>query len=42
MEEAIQRSGILDYCPAGNTTIVFAAEPEAAALATICEPSRGI
>ncbi|KAI0139600.1 actin-like ATPase domain-containing protein [Hypoxylon sp. NC0597] len=42
MEEAARKSGILDPRPAGRTTLTFAPEPEAAALATICEPGRTI
>lgn len=34
MREAAQESGILDYRPAGETTLDFVSEPEAAALAT--------
>ncbi|KAI1407357.1 actin-like ATPase domain-containing protein [Hypoxylon sp. FL1857] len=42
MEEAARKSGILNSRPAGRTTLTFAPEPEAAALATICEPGRTI
>ncbi|RYP67404.1 hypothetical protein DL770_008631 [Monosporascus sp. CRB-9-2] len=42
MEEAAKKSGILDRRPAGNTSLTFAPEPEAAALSTLCEPGRKI
>ncbi|KAI2620987.1 actin-like ATPase domain-containing protein [Hypomontagnella submonticulosa] len=42
MEEAAKKAGILNPRPAGRTTLAFAPEPEAAALATICEPGRTI
>jgi hypothetical protein len=40
MEEAAKRSGILGRRPAGETTLSFAPEPEAAALSTLSEPGR--
>jgi hypothetical protein len=40
MEEAAKKAGILDDRPAGSTTLAFAPEPEAAALATLCEKGR--
>ncbi|OLN95475.1 Heat shock 70 kDa protein 12B [Colletotrichum chlorophyti] len=40
MEEAARKAGILDKRPAGDTTLTFAPEPEAAALSTLCEPGR--
>ncbi|MCJ1346745.1 hypothetical protein MMC31_004963 [Peltigera leucophlebia] len=42
MEEAARKSGILDPRLAGPTTLTFAPEPEAAALATLCENGRSI
>lgn len=42
MEAAARKSGILAARAAGSTTLAFAPEPEAAALATICEPGRAI
>ncbi|KZL84344.1 hsp70 family chaperone [Colletotrichum incanum] len=42
MEEAARKAGILDSRMAGPTFLSFAPEPEAAALATICEPGRVI
>lgn len=42
MEEAAKKSGILDSRPAGPTTLAFAPEPEAAALASLCENGRSI
>lgn len=44
MEEAARKSGILDNRPAGPTTLAFAPEPEAAALASLYEsrPSMNI
>ncbi|GJC89218.1 HSP70 family chaperone [Colletotrichum tofieldiae] len=42
MEEAARKAGILDSRMAGPTSLSFAPEPEAAALATICEPGRVI
>jgi molecular chaperone DnaK (HSP70) len=40
MEEAAKKSGILRRRPAGETTLSFAPEPEAAALSTLSEPGR--
>jgi hypothetical protein len=40
MEKAAKKSGVLDYRPAGPSTLTFAPEPEAAALSTLCEPGR--
>ena len=40
MEEAARKAGILTTRPAGPTTLAFAPEPEAAALATLCEGGR--
>ena len=40
MEEAARKAGVLTARPAGPTTLVFAPEPEAAALATLCEGGR--
>lgn len=42
MEAAARQSGILDYRAAGPTRLTFAPEPEAAALSTLCEPSRKV
>lgn len=42
MEEAAREAGILDTRPAGPTTFTFAPEPEAAALASICESGRKV
>ncbi|KAJ8113599.1 hypothetical protein ONZ43_g5118 [Nemania bipapillata] len=42
MEDAARKAGILDFRPAGPTTLAFAPEPEAAALATICELRQSI
>lgn len=42
MEEAARRSGILTTRPAGPTTLAFAPEPEAAALASLCDSGRSI
>ncbi|KOC12074.1 hypothetical protein AFLA70_48g004071 [Aspergillus flavus AF70] len=42
MEEAARRAGILQDRPAGPTVLSFAPEPEAAALATLCERERDI
>ncbi len=42
MGEAARKSGILDSRPAGATTLAFAPEPEAAALASICESGRKV
>ena len=40
MEEAARKAGILTTRTAGTTTLAFAPEPEAAALATLCEGGR--
>ena len=40
MEEAATKAGILTARTAGPTTLAFAPEPEAAALATLCEGGR--
>lgn len=40
MYEAVKKAGILDDRDAGDTTLSFAPEPEAAALSTLCEPGR--
>ena len=40
MEEAARKAGILTTRTAGPTTLAFAPEPEAAALATLWERSR--
>ncbi|KAH0433458.1 hsp70 family chaperone [Colletotrichum camelliae] len=40
MEQAARLAGIMDFRPAGQTTLTFAPEPEAAALSTLCEPGR--
>ncbi|KAI9149948.1 Heat shock 70 kDa protein 12B [Paramyrothecium foliicola] len=40
MEAAAKQSGMLDPRPAGQTTLSFVPEPEAAALATLSEPGR--
>lgn len=40
MQEAAKKSGILDYRDAGPTTLDFAPEPEAAALASLSESGR--
>jgi molecular chaperone DnaK (HSP70) len=40
MEEAAMKSSILARRPAGETTLSFAPEPDAAALSTLSEPSR--
>lgn len=42
MEEAARKSGICDTRLAGPTTLAFAPEPEAAALASLCESGRSI
>lgn len=42
MEGAARRSGICDTRRAGPTTLAFALEPEAAALASLCERGRSI
>ena len=42
MKQAAKKAGILKRRPAGATTLIFAPEPEAAALATLCEPGRRI
>ncbi|KEZ45567.1 hypothetical protein SAPIO_CDS1903 [Scedosporium apiospermum] len=40
MKDAARQAGILDYRAGGETELVFAPEPEAAALATLCEKGR--
>jgi hypothetical protein len=40
MERAARNAGILNPRAAGETTLTFAPEPEAAALSTLCEPGR--
>ncbi|KAJ8110317.1 hypothetical protein ONZ43_g5899 [Nemania bipapillata] len=40
MEQAARNAGILNPRPAGETTLIFVPEPEAAALSTLCEPGR--
>ncbi|KAI0883273.1 actin-like ATPase domain-containing protein [Annulohypoxylon maeteangense] len=42
MEEAAKKAGILNERDAGDTTLSFAPEPEAAALSTLCEPGRRV
>ncbi|KAI0112712.1 actin-like ATPase domain-containing protein [Hypoxylon sp. NC0597] len=42
MQEAARKAGILNERDAGETTLSFAPEPEAAALYTLCEPGRRI
>lgn len=42
MESAAKKAGILDRRTAGDTTLTFAPEPEAAALSTLCEPGRKV
>ncbi|KAI1758900.1 actin-like ATPase domain-containing protein [Hypoxylon sp. FL1150] len=42
MHNAARKAGILDERDAGDTTLSFAPEPEAAALATLCEPGRNV
>lgn len=42
MEAAARKAGMLDTRPAGPTTLAFAPEPEAAALASICESGRKV
>lgn len=42
MKKAALQAGILTPREAGPTTLSFAPEPEAAALATLCEPGRSI
>ncbi|MCJ1345236.1 hypothetical protein MMC31_003442 [Peltigera leucophlebia] len=42
MEKAARKSGIRDPRLAGPTTLTFAPEPEAAALASLCESGRSI
>lgn len=42
MQEAARKSGMCDTRPAGPTTLAFAPEPEAAALASLCESGRSI
>ncbi|KAI5864716.1 hypothetical protein GGS23DRAFT_561506 [Durotheca rogersii] len=40
MQEAAEKAGLLNTRDAGPTTLAFAPEPEAAALATLCEPGQ--
>ncbi|KAL4967817.1 uncharacterized protein BDV14DRAFT_197457 [Aspergillus stella-maris] len=40
MEEAARQAGLLSSRPAGETTLSFVLEPEAAALSTLCEPGH--
>ncbi|KAL2857180.1 hypothetical protein BJY01DRAFT_159458 [Aspergillus pseudoustus] len=42
MEEAARMAGILEYREIGPTSLTFAPEPEAAALATLCEHGKDI
>lgn len=42
MQEAARKSGMLKMRPAGPTSLAFAPEPEAAALASLCESGRSI
>ncbi|OTA67942.1 actin-like ATPase domain-containing protein [Hypoxylon sp. EC38] len=42
MQEAVFRAGILSQRDAGDTTLSFVPEPEAAALYTLCEPGRQV
>jgi molecular chaperone DnaK (HSP70) len=42
MKVAAEKAGILDGRRAGPTTLDFAPEPEAAALATLAEPGRSV
>ncbi|KUI58335.1 hypothetical protein VP1G_05585 [Cytospora mali] len=42
MEDAAKKAGILDWRPAGKTSLSFAPEPEAAALATLTEQGGGV
>ncbi|KAI1135666.1 hypothetical protein F5Y05DRAFT_416006 [Hypoxylon sp. FL0543] len=42
MQEAVKKAGILNERDAGETTLSFAPEPEAAAFYTLCEPGRRI
>ncbi|KAK0641359.1 hypothetical protein B0T16DRAFT_213993 [Cercophora newfieldiana] len=42
MRQAAKKAGILSPRVAGQTTLSFAPEPEAAALATLCEPGRSV
>ena len=42
MQQAVVKAGILKARPAGETTLSFAPEPEAAALATLAEARRGV
>jgi molecular chaperone DnaK (HSP70) len=42
MNDAVTQAGILDWRPAGSTTLTFAPEPEAAALATLFEQGEGV
>lgn len=40
MEKAAKKAGFLRWRAAGETTLTFAPEPEAAVLSTLCEPGR--
>lgn len=42
MRSAAKTAGILAWRAAGQTTLIFAPEPEAAALSTLCEPGRRV
>lgn len=42
MELAAREAGILSWRPAGQTTLSFVPEPEAAAMSTLCEPGRRV
>lgn len=42
MKKAAKQSGVLDHRAAGQTTLSFVPEPEAAALATLSEPGRKV
>jgi len=42
MKAAVEKAGILDIRRVGPTTLDFAPEPEAAALATLAEPGRSL
>ncbi|KAI0833091.1 actin-like ATPase domain-containing protein [Hypoxylon sp. FL0890] len=42
MQDAVKKAGILNERDAGETTLSFAPEPEAAALYMLCEPGRRV
>ncbi|KAF3006148.1 hypothetical protein E8E14_006718 [Neopestalotiopsis sp. 37M] len=42
MKEAAKKAGIMNHRSAGPTTLSFAPEPEAAAMATMCENERSL